>query len=255
MFYQFNHLGSADYLKIEHGQDFHFPPHLHQCFEMIIILEGEMVITVDDTVYTVKEKEALMIFPNQIHSLASTKSRHMLCIFSPRLVQAYSSKIAGKVPSDNLFIPDSYIINTLCCLKSESTDIEKKGILYLLCGQFEKSACYKLHKADSDNLLFKIFSFVETEFSGDCSLAHLAKLSGYDYSYLSRFFKKIVGISFNAYVQHYRLSHACYLLENTTLPIIQCAAESGYVSLRSFNRNFKIHFDSTPVQYRNSKKV
>lgn len=255
MFYQFNHLGSSDYLKIEHGQDFNFPPHLHQCFEMIVILEGVMEITVDDKLYTLKASEALMIFPNQIHSLASTNSRHTLCIFSPRLVQAYFTKVAGKIPGDNRFVPDSYVINALCDLNSDSTDIEKKGILYLLCGQFEKSALYKLHKADSDNLLFKIFSFVETEFSGDCSLTHLAKVSGYDYSYLSRFFKKIVGISFNSYVQHYRLSHACYLLENTTLPIIQCAAESGYVSLRSFNRNFKLHFGSTPIQYRNSKKV
>ena len=125
----------------------------------------------------------------------------------------------------------------------------------MLCGQFEKSATYRLHKTDNNNLLFKIFSFVETEFSGDCSLTHLAEVSGYDYSYLSRFFKKIVGISFNEYVQHYRLSHACSLLENTTLPIIQCAAESGYASLRNFNRNFKLHFGTTPIQYRNGKKA
>lgn len=255
MFYQFNHLGASDYFKVEHGQDFNFPPHLHQCFEMIFILEGEMQITVDDKIYTLRQKEALMIFPHQIHSLASTNSRHVLCIFSPHLVQAYSARIAGKIPCDGKFSPDSYIIDAVCNAGSDSSDITKKGILYMLCGQFEKSATYRLHKTDNNNLLFKIFSFVETEFSGDCSLTHLAEVSGYDYSYLSRFFKKIVGISFNEYVQHYRLSHACSLLENTTLPIIQCAAESGYASLRNFNRNFKLHFGTTPIQYRNGKKA
>ena len=173
---------------------------MHQCFEMIFILEGEMQITVDDKIYTLRQKEALMIFPHQIHSLASTNSRHVLCIFSPHLVQAYSARIAGKIPCDGKFSPDSYIIDAVCNAGSDSSDITKKGILYMLCGQFEKSATYRLHKTDNNNLLFKIFSFVETEFSGDCSLTHLAEVSGYDYSYLSRFFKKIVGISFNEYV-------------------------------------------------------
>lgn len=149
-----------------------------------------MQITVDDKIYTLRQKEALMIFPHQIHSLASTNSRHVLCIFSPHLVQAYSARIAGKIPCDGKFSPDSYIIDAVCNAGSDSSDITKKGILYMLCGQFEKSATYRLHKTDNNNLLFKIFSFVETEFSGDCSLTHLAEVSGYDYSYLSRFFKK-----------------------------------------------------------------
>lgn len=98
-----------------------------------------------------------MIFPHQIHSLASTNSRHVLCIFSPHLVQAYSARIAGKIPCDGKFSPDSYIIDAVCNAGSDSSDITKKGILYMLCGQFEKSATYRLHKTDNNNLLFKIF--------------------------------------------------------------------------------------------------
>lgn len=249
MFYQYNHLGSPDYLKVEKNRDFSFPPHLHQCFEIIVILSGEMKITVDGREFVLREKEALLIFPNQIHSLESEKSRHILCIFSPRLVQAYSTKVTGKIPRDNRFLPDEYLTLALDKLTS-ATSIEKKGVLYSLCGQFDRAAEYVEKQSDSKNLLYRIFAFVEDNFAGDCSLADLARDTGYDYSYLSRYFKKSTGVSFNFYVNHYRLSNACYLMENTTMPIIRCAMDSGFASLRSFNRSFKEYMGATPSQYR-----
>ncbi|MBO5777968.1 MAG: helix-turn-helix transcriptional regulator [Clostridia bacterium] len=249
MFYQFNHLGSPDYLKIEKNRDFSFSPHLHQCYEVIAILEGEMRVTVDAKTFLLTPSQALLIFPNQIHSLESDSSRHILCIFSSKLVQAYHTKVADKIPQSNKFCPDPYLLNALDTLESASS-IERKGILYSLCGQFDKQAEYEAKPADNKSLLYQIFSFVEERFAEDCSLSALAELVGYDYAYLSRFFKKIVGISFNTYVNQYRLSHACYLMDNTTHSIVRCAYESGYTSLRSFNRNFKAQFGITPVQYR-----
>ena len=250
MFYEFNHLGSPDYLKIEEGRDFSFPPHLHQCFEIIILLSGEMRITIDSKSFVIKEKQAVFIFPNQIHSLDSTKSEHILCIFSPHLVRAYATKVSDKLPQNNKFQPDQYLVNALAGLENTSSSTDKKGVLYSLCGQFDKTASYDKTQFENENLLYKIFSFVETNFSKDCSLSNLSKETSYDYSYLSRYFKKATGLSFNSYVMHFRLSHACYLLENTTLPILQCAYDSGFISLRSFNRCFKENFEITPTQYR-----
>lgn len=254
MFYQFNHLGSPDYLKVERGENFSFPPHLHQCFEVITLLSGEMQVAVDGRDFLLRAGEALLIFPNQIHALRSEKSTHLLCIFSPRLVQAFSTRIAGQIPKDNRFTPDPYLIGALEKMEAAGVE-ERKGVLYLLCGQFDRKATYETRQADREKLLWKIFSFVEREFAGDCSLRRLAGVIGYDYSYLSRYFKRVVGLSYNAYVDHYRLSHACYLMENTDFPILRCAMESGYASLRSFNRNFKTSLGLTPVEYRKSKKM
>lgn len=250
MFYQYNHLGSPDYLKIEKDRNFSFPLHLHQCFELIVLLSGEMKVTVDKKTYLLKEKEGLLIFPNQIHSLDSARSEHILCIFSPRLVQAYAVKTVDKIPSDNQFRPDEYLVNALEHLSGAASTIEKKGVLYSLCGQFHRTADYAEKQVRDENLLYRIFSFVEENFNDDCSLSALSKSIGYDYAYLSRYFKKMIGISFNSYVTHYRLSHACYLMENTALPILRCAYDSGFSSLRSFNRCFKENFQTTPTRYR-----
>ena len=110
MFYQFHHLGSPDYLKVEKGIDFSFPPHLHQCFEIIMILDGTMDVTVDGKGYTLSAGQATMIVPNQIHAMRSERCRHLLVIFSPRLVQAYASRLVDRVPEDHAFWPDGYLI-------------------------------------------------------------------------------------------------------------------------------------------------
>ena len=249
MFYEFKHLGSPDYLKVESGCNFSFPAHLHQCFEIICVLSGEMEITIDGKKHTLKKGEASLIFPNQIHELKSQKSEHVLCIFSPRLVQAYATKITDKIPTNNKFCPDEFLVGEIKKLDAASPAL-KKGILYSLCGRFDECAEYTTKKTDQKNLIHKIFSFVENNFSGDCSLVKLSQITTYDYSYLSRYFKKNIGISFNSYVIHYRLSHACYLLENTTQSIAECAFESGFSSLRSFNRAFKENIKISPKQYR-----
>ena len=254
VFYEFLHLGSPDYLKIETGTNFNFSLHLHQCYEIIFLYSGEMEVSVDNQVFTLTPGKALMIFPHQIHSLRSTQSQHLLCIFSPRLVQAYSNQHTGLIPQNNLFDTDDYLMQAVARLDNESPMAEKKGILYSLCGQFHRQTTYVPHSTDKENLLYRIFNFVEEEFAGECTLVNLAAKIGYDYSYLSRYFKKAVGLSFNTYVNHFRLSHACYLLENERIPILSCALDSGYTSMRSFNRNFKLFFGTTPAEYRKKKK-
>lgn len=250
MFYQFEHLGSPEYLKFEEGENFSFPLHLHQCFELITVTEGNMMVTVDKTEYSLSAGDSLLIFPNQIHSLESNDSKHILCIFSARLVQAFASMRQGQRPLCNKFSAGPYVAEKLQQFKGETTTTFKKGLLYSVCALFDEGATYRTSEPEKEQLLFRIFSFVEENFKGDCTLAALSVKSGYDYSYLSRYFKKTVGISFNDYVNQYRISHACYLIKNTEFSVLECAFESGFSSLRSFNRNFKELYNLTPAKYR-----
>ena len=250
MFYQFSHHGSGDYFVKEYRENFSFPLHLHLCFEFITVLSGEIKITVDTKEYILHEGEALLIFPNQIHSLQSENSRHMLCIFSPVLVQAYSAKTEKNIPESNFFIPDKYLIDALDRLPEKSKSFCKKGVLYSICAQFDSGAKYISKDTVRGDLLSRIFAFVEESYDKNCSLGELSRSIGYDYAYLSRYFKKSTGISFIEYLNQYKLNNACSLLENSDLPVLECALSSGYTSLRSFNRNFKNRYSITPQEYR-----
>ena len=85
----------------------------------------------------------------------------------------------------------------------------------MVCAIFDESAEYGKKITDEKSLLQQTFEFVMNEFDSDCSLKTLAARLGYNYSYLSRYFKNAVGMSFNSYVNTYRLNNACYLLRNT----------------------------------------
>lgn len=250
MFYQLSHLGTSNYFKKEWGENFSYPPHLHQSFELLLITGGSMEVSVDEKVYEVNAGEVVLIFPNQIHSFTSVDSAHMVFLFSPQFIQAYWTEKSDSIPENNVVILDEHTRNALMQLTKESSKFEIKGVLYSICAEFDKHTSYKRIAADKQTLLFKIFSYVEKNFMEDCSLATLAASVGYNAEYVSRFFKSKMGISYNNYVNIRRLNHAAHLLGNTDQTMLACALESGYTSLRTFNRNFKEHYGVTPHEYK-----
>lgn len=252
MFYQLSHLGTSDYFTREEGENFSYPPHLHQCFELILVTSGQMEISIDGKEYSLREKQAVFIFPNQLHSISSVNSKHVLFIFAPQFIQAYWTEKNNCVPNDNKITLNEHVVQSLLSLSSESSKFDMKGAFYSICALFDKTATYQNISYDRQTLLFKILSFIETNFKNDCSLGALTASVGYNAEYVSRFFKNKMNISYNQYLNIRRLNHAAHLLRNTNETALNCAFESGYTSLRTFNRNFKLYYGITPQEYRNN---
>ena len=253
MFYQTHSSLAREGLKLENGIDFNFPMHLHSSFEFILVTEGEMEIVVDGREYVLHEKDALLVFPNQLHELRTKKhSCHFLCIFSTGIVGAFSKIVNGLIPCDNLFHPDFADVEKLASLTEKDSVIKVKACLYSICSQFYENARYDEKNIAGDDLVSKIFRFVEENFNSVCSLDALSKYTSYHYVYLSKFFKKCTGISFTEYVNRYRITEACSLLQNDSQTILKTAYDCGFDSLRSFNRNFKNIVGVTPSVYQES---
>ena len=250
MFYQLNHPATADHFAVEQGINFSFPAHMHPCFEFILSTSGVMEVVIDGATYRIGAGEAVLVFPDQIHSLVASENQHILLIFSPFLVQFYYNRVKKHAPKSNFFKPSEEVLHQLRHIDGESV-LAKKGFLYLLCDAFDSGAEYieKKDKKDAD-LLGKTFLYIEEHFKEDCSLQKLSQRLRYNSSYLSRAFAKAVGIRFHEYLNIYRLNHACHLLETTDQSILSCALDSGFQTLSSFNRNFKKAFDLSPSEYR-----
>lgn len=251
MLYQSQHSLRCDHFKIEKGRDFSFPPHLHSSFELIVVTSGEMTVTVEKTEYLIGRQDALLIFPNQLHSLhTDTQSEHILCIFSPQLVRAYGNIFLNKLPKNNLFKPSPFYIEALSEKDSENGSLRIKGLLYSLCAEFDSTAEYTEKARDEGELLLKIFRFVEETYAKECTLSRLAERISYHDVYLSRYFKKCTGLTFSEYANRYRVNEGAYILRNSQKKILDVAYECGFDSLRSFNRNFKEIMGKTPSEYR-----
>ena len=251
MLYQAQHSIIADKVTLEAGSDLVFPTHIHNSFEIIIATQGKIEITVASKKYTVSSNECVLVFPNQLHEIkAETHAKHAILIFSPQLVRAFSKKVEALIPINNKFCLDDFYLDKIIKLNAKQNIAELKGLLYSVCGAFDKNADYSKSKGDKNNLLFKIFNFVAKNYKKSCSLYQLSNEINYSYVYLSKHFSKHTGISYTEYVCHFRINEACYLLANTNSTVLDIAYNCGFDSLRSFNRSFKSIMGITPSSYR-----
>ena len=253
MFYEVRNVGGAEYFRKDTENNMNFPRHIHHSFEIILVTDGEIKASVNSETYTLKEGDALLIFPHQVHSISSEASSHVTYIFSPLLVNSFYSALRDKVPVSGAFrIPDA-LVTALSSLSPDSTVVEKKGVLYSVCAEFDRGAEY-VERQYKNGPFYELFSFVEENYTGECMLSDAVERVGMNYSYISRNFKKLVGMSFNDYVNLMRLNQACYLLKNTDRSITDCGFESGFRSIHTFNRNFKERYGISPQQYRKEQK-
>ena len=252
MFYELHHSANADYFRVESGEDFSFPAHIHSGFELITLQSGSMKIFLDGKKYILTPGRGILVFPNQIHAMETMrKSRHRLCIFSPKLVSSFSKARKGMTPEDALFEIPLSVTDQLFSLTDADNPHLIKGALYTVCGLLDKGATYRERSQMEDEvLLFEIFSFIEQHYARDCSLEALSTALSYSYAYLSKYFKRTVGQSYNSYVNRYRIREVCDRLRNTASSILQISEECGFRSLRSMNRNFKEQMGITPAEYR-----
>lgn len=102
----------------------------------------------------------------------------------------------------------------------------------------------------STRLMDTIFEEISEDVTAEIRLAEFAERFGMSDATFSRFFHRNCGMNFSSYVRKIRIGHACSLLHESDLKIVDVAADSGFKTLSLFNRQFKAEVGKTPQQYR-----
>lgn len=99
-----------------------------------------------------------------------------------------------------------------------------------------------------------IFNFVKDHFNEPITLAEVSNLVSMTEPSFCRFFKKITNKTFTAFVNEYRLVHACKLLAEKPISITEISCESGFNNFSHFNKLFKQYTGKSASKYRNELK-
>lgn len=83
----------------------------------------------------------------------------------------------------------------------------------------------------------------------------VANAVSYSRSYFSVSFKKVLGITFNAFVRRERIRNAMLLLQTTTLPQSEIARRCGYGDVSNFKNAFRDVTGGFPNKYRANRSV
>lgn len=91
---------------------------------------------------------------------------------------------------------------------------------------------------------------IEMNVTRRISLGEIARAEFVSEAWLSRLFRKEVGVSFMAYITTLRLQNAVEALRTTSKPVHQIALEQGFANNRQMIDLFKRHYGKTPRQFR-----
>jgi len=92
--------------------------------------------------------------------------------------------------------------------------------------------------------------YIELHAEHELKLPTLAKQVGYSEYYLSRKFKKEMGISISAYIKVVRVERSKLMLVGTGFPIAQIADTFHFASSSHYSEAFREITGKTPQQYR-----
>jgi AraC-like DNA-binding protein len=95
-----------------------------------------------------------------------------------------------------------------------------------------------------------VHHYVLDNFRTHISLDKAAEIASMSSSAFSRYFKARANKNFSTFVTEVRVGHACRLLLEDQLSVIQISYECGFRTLSNFNRQFKAVTGKSPREYK-----
>lgn len=108
----------------------------------------------------------------------------------------------------------------------------------------------KQRKSREINISEEILKMIREEYDKDLTIEICASRLNFHPSYISRVFKKEVGVTFSHYLSQYRVNIAKKWLKGTDMKVSEIANKLRYSNSSNFNRNFRKLENMTPTQYR-----
>lgn len=231
--------------------------HFHRNLELIYVMHGEVLCTVNGTQYGLTAGSFGLCLPYDVHRYEpDADTLYWVMVFSEDFVRAFSADIAGRRGVGFEFCPCEpvrrYLLERLV-EGSEQSTLALKSCLYAACDEYFREVTLVEKNEREMDAVSKISDYVAENYTKRISLQSIAKTLGYDYNYMSRYFHRSFNMSFSDFVNTYRLEHAIRLLDEGEQSITQVALDSGFQSVRSFNNYFRKSMSTSPSEYRNGR--
>lgn len=256
MFHQpANSTGNYSYNGVLYGKTI-WKMHFHRNYEVIAVVQGEVWIKTAHLEKKLAEKEVLIIPPNEPHcfTVYENSSKVWVGVFSEDHIPAFAKEMR-RVFFSSFFCSEKvwdFLKNQLF-FNPESELYRRIACLYLICAECKEYA-EKLPGREEAEFIFQILSYIDRHFRENLTLSELAKSFGYEYHYFSALFHQYFSMNFREFLNTYRFEYACELMEMKEKNLTEIAMESGFGSIRSFNRVFRQQAGRTPREFLEGKR-
>ena len=238
------------------------PLHDHDCYEIMIVLNGTGWCGVANRRYPVLPGIVFLIPPGETHEYQIPLgtlifnimfSKEIFSEEGKNLLSRFHSGAVAQCPEEEL----ERLKNDLQRIDRELTE-QRTGYQCLTAAVMSELLVVISRRnwvesghipAGAPDQLNTIISYIFTHYREPVTLTTLGKLVNWNPSYVGQFFKRYTWKTPSQYLQEIRISKARKLLENTSWPVSRIAAETGFFDAAHFSHTFRSITGMTPREY------
>lgn len=252
--------------------------HTHNAGELLCVLEGEAIVSVQNEKFTVRRGDVLMISPHKVHDILSLEkngTKFLILQISRHFMQDYLPNFRTTVFTD-IFPTEKLDEKTgrklwRCLFELAAKyfqNDEKDDALFILSRTFGvleilfsalryeilNEEQYLDHKKIAARIT-RIVEYVDKNYQYRVRLEDVAREENLSPNYVSQFFPKYIGVTFQNYLNKVRLEAALRLLPNETLSVSETANYAGFADAKYMSEIFRRYFGVTPREYRKTQRA
>lgn len=239
--------------------------HLHDCYEIMLLLEGDVTYLVEGNSYHLKPYDIIFTNMHEIHvpvfgetvynrrnitihpsyfSAFITNEFHPFRIFNHRKPgenNLIDGEIVKKHGLDKLYFEmENYL--------EEGAHILAKLTLMLLLTKASKISNFSAPDSSANAKVSEIIKYIDDHLAEDLSYNGICKALYINPNYLYHFFKNETGMALSQYIGAKRIIKAKELLKSG-MPSLQTAEAVGYNDYSNFYRTFKNITGKSPKEF------
>ncbi len=261
-------------VKLYEQPTFTMPWHMHDFYELTLILNGCGTRIVGDSIDSFYPEDLLLLGPRLPHVWKDD------LLESTGPARAISLQFASSFPDAELLAaPQMRCISRLLeqagrgllltgPLKTLTRDkihflLGCDGVRQLLLileiladiaesGEYVQVASegYVTPEAAETQRWTRINGYILKHFRRSLPANELAQVARMHPSSLGRYVKRTTGMTLPQYINEFRIGHACRLLAIDNRPVVEICFECGFQNLSHFNRCFRRSKEASPTEYR-----
>lgn len=237
--------------------------HCNANYELHIILSGACELDVSSKTHLLEAGSAIVIAPGEYHiPHVVTDPFLRLSIPFPVTESHLTKSLRQAIPASIVFAISpqirqlsQLILEELSKTQAFSSDLLPALLMQLLISVFRSlnvrdSSGNSVSNAPADWRTDVIDTFFENNMACYGTEEQLASLLHLSKRQLARVLLEHYGMNFRQKLLGTRMDHAGWLLRTTGKSIGEICSAVGYNSETTFFKNFKNHYDMTPLQYR-----
>lgn len=265
--------GTLDFpIEFHHVDEKHpqyaMPFHWHVEYEIIRILKGKFVISIDEKEFHAKQGDVLFINGGSLHGGIPDNCIYECIVFDMNMLSkrdSISQKYVEQIMNHTILFHEYFgeaseeihdIVWQLFDSMGNSDygyQFITLGCLYQVLGILFGNGEYVAESPQKHKRILQlkqVLEVIENSYANPITLEQLSKAAGMSPKYFCRFFQEMTHKSPFDYLNYYRIERACYQLQNTDTSITEIAYNCGFNDLSYFIKTFKKYKGTTPAKYR-----